>query len=85
MSGEDQMYDADSLEKNQLDVGVHVVADGKHQFDVASIDLVQRRLKQRHVQMYVFFSYVLTRFLIFFRIAVCHVMVLPLQVDLRTV
>jgi amino acid transporter len=51
MSGEDQMYDADSLEKNQLDVGVHVVADGKHQFDVASIDLVQRRLKQRHVQM----------------------------------
>jgi amino acid transporter len=54
MSSEDHhKFDADSVEKNQLDVGVHVVADGRHKFDVASIDLVQRQLKQRHVQMYV--------------------------------
>lgn len=52
MSSEDHhKFDADSVEKNQLDVGVHVVADGRHKFDVASIDLVQRQLKQRHVQM----------------------------------
>lgn len=51
-SSEDRKFDADSVEKNQLDdAGVHIVAEGKHKFDVASIDLVQRRLKQRHVQM----------------------------------
>lgn len=54
MSSEDHKYDVNSVEKNHPDVGVHVVADGRHQFDVASIDLVQRRLKQRHVQMYVY-------------------------------
>ncbi|KAG1795908.1 general APC amino acid permease [Suillus variegatus] len=53
MSSEDHKYDVNSVEKNHPDVGVHVVADGRHQFDVASIDLVQRRLKQRHVQMYI--------------------------------
>ncbi|KAJ8587576.1 general amino acid permease 1 [Rhizopogon salebrosus TDB-379] len=51
MSSEEHKYDASSIEKNQHDGDVHVVADRKHQFDVASIDLVQRRLKQRHVQM----------------------------------
>ncbi|KAG1738964.1 general APC amino acid permease [Suillus lakei] len=51
MSSEDHKFDADSVEKNQLDGAVHIVAEGKHKFDVASIDLVQRRLKQRHVQM----------------------------------
>ncbi|KIJ21086.1 hypothetical protein PAXINDRAFT_66437 [Paxillus involutus ATCC 200175] len=30
-----------------------VVAGAEHHFDVASIDVVQRRLKQRHVQMYI--------------------------------
>lgn len=64
MSSEDHKFDADSVEKNQLDVGVHVVADGRHKFDVASIDLVQRRLKQRHVQMYVYLSFLKTILLI---------------------
>ncbi|KAI6046745.1 general APC amino acid permease [Pisolithus marmoratus] len=44
----------DSVEKFGVDVSIQpVVADPKHKFDVASIDLVQRRLKQRHVQMYI--------------------------------
>lgn len=65
MSSEDHhKFDADSVEKNQLDVGVHVVADGRHKFDVASIDLVQRQLKQRHVQMYVWLSFLITILLI---------------------
>lgn len=53
MSTEEHKYDANSIEKNENETGVYVVADRKHKFDVASIDLVQRRLKQRHVQMYV--------------------------------
>ena len=31
-----------------------VIADSKFKFNVADTDRVQRRLKQRHVQMYVF-------------------------------
>lgn len=41
-----------SLEKFGVDVNLQpVIAGSEHKFDVASIDLVQRRLKQRHVQM----------------------------------
>jgi hypothetical protein len=29
----------------------HVVADKKHQFDARDLDMVQRKLQQRHVQM----------------------------------
>ncbi|KAH7881936.1 general APC amino acid permease [Phlebopus sp. FC_14] len=44
--------DAASVEKYTANVDSYpVVADAKHQLDVASIDGVQRRLKQRHVQM----------------------------------
>ncbi|OAX32680.1 hypothetical protein K503DRAFT_870014, partial [Rhizopogon vinicolor AM-OR11-026] len=50
MSSEENKYDASSLEKHP-EPDVHVVADRKHKFDVAEIDCVQRRLKQRHVQM----------------------------------
>lgn len=31
-----------------------VVEDERYRFDAADLDRVQRRLKQRHVQMYVF-------------------------------
>ncbi|KIJ21136.1 hypothetical protein PAXINDRAFT_6905 [Paxillus involutus ATCC 200175] len=44
--------DAGSVEKYGVDVGSSpVIAGAEHHFDVASIDVVQRRLKQRHVQM----------------------------------
>lgn len=33
------------------------VADDKFQFDVADLDRVQRRLKQRHIQMYAIVIY----------------------------
>lgn len=42
--------DEGSLEKGPI--GDYVVqADPRHQFDPADLDRVQRRLKQRHVQM----------------------------------
>ncbi|KAI6023838.1 hypothetical protein PISMIDRAFT_678796 [Pisolithus microcarpus 441] len=48
----DELPGIDSVEKFGVDVSLQpVVADPEHKFDVASIDLVQRRLKQRHVQM----------------------------------
>jgi hypothetical protein len=31
----------------------HIVADTKYRFDASDLDYVQRRLNQRHVQMYV--------------------------------
>ena len=79
MSADEFKYDASSIEKNQDETGVHVIADRKHKLDVVSIDLVQRRLKQRHIQMYVYLAFA---FLphpphLFFRIAVCRVTVLP--------
>ncbi|KAI6116789.1 general APC amino acid permease [Pisolithus croceorrhizus] len=55
MSAQSQQKDdpsAGSVEKFGVDVSLQpVIADPEHKFDVASIDLVQRRLKQRHVQM----------------------------------
>jgi len=51
----EQPIDASSLEKIIVNVGPQpVTADSDRYSDVASIDLVQRRLKQRHVQMYIF-------------------------------
>ena len=41
-----------------------VTADSKFKFDVVDTDGVQRRLKQRHVQMYVF-SYIYLTHLLF--------------------
>jgi len=58
MSADEFKYDASSIEKNQDETGVHVIADRKHKLDVVSIDLVQRRLKQRHIQMYVYLTFV---------------------------
>ncbi|KAG1894047.1 lysine-specific permease [Suillus fuscotomentosus] len=40
MSSEDHKYDVNSVEKNQPDVGVYVVTDGRHQFDVASVQMI---------------------------------------------
>ncbi|KAH7890981.1 amino acid permease/ SLC12A domain-containing protein [Phlebopus sp. FC_14] len=57
MSNEDheKTSDPSSVEKFGVDVTSYpagpVVADARHRFDVASIDGVQRRLKQRHIQM----------------------------------
>ncbi|KAI6023372.1 general APC amino acid permease [Pisolithus marmoratus] len=43
-----------SVEKFDVDVSLQpVLAGPEHKFDVTSTDLVQRRLKQRHVQMYI--------------------------------
>ena len=51
----EQAIDAASVEKIIVNVDPQAVtADADHYSDVASIDLVQRRLKQRHVQMYIF-------------------------------
>ncbi|KAI6164530.1 general APC amino acid permease [Pisolithus thermaeus] len=53
MSAQSQQKDdpsAGSVEKFGVDVSLQpVIADPEHKFDVASIDLVQRRLKQRHI------------------------------------
>ncbi|KAF8835977.1 hypothetical protein BDN67DRAFT_1072156 [Paxillus ammoniavirescens] len=52
MGYEEKGPDAGSIEKYGVDIDTSpVVADAEHRFDVASIDAVQRRLKQRHVQM----------------------------------
>ncbi|KIJ65409.1 hypothetical protein HYDPIDRAFT_27419 [Hydnomerulius pinastri MD-312] len=49
---QEKRSDAASVEKYGANVeSLPVVADARHRFDVASIDVVQRRLKQRHVQM----------------------------------
>ncbi|KAI6044173.1 amino acid permease/ SLC12A domain-containing protein [Pisolithus marmoratus] len=41
-----------SIENFGIDANTQpVIAGSEHEFDIASIDLVQRRLKQRHVQM----------------------------------
>lgn len=37
--------------------GYVVTADDRHHFDQSDLDQVQRRLKQRHVQMFVSFAY----------------------------
>ncbi|KIJ21090.1 hypothetical protein PAXINDRAFT_6870 [Paxillus involutus ATCC 200175] len=52
MGYEEKGPDAGSVEKYGVDVDSSpVVAGAEHRFDVTSIDVVQRRLKQRHVQM----------------------------------
>ena len=43
-----RLYVIDRWRCTNLDAAV---ADEKHQFDVADLDRVQRRLKQRHIQM----------------------------------
>ncbi|KIJ21134.1 hypothetical protein PAXINDRAFT_165882 [Paxillus involutus ATCC 200175] len=54
MGYEEKGPDAGSVEKYGVDIDSSpVVAGAEHRFDVASIDVVQRRLKQRHVQMYI--------------------------------
>ena len=47
---DDKKDEAGSLEKNQPEDFV-VTADERYRFDVHDLDQVQRRLKQRHVQM----------------------------------
>lgn len=44
---------AHALDAEKSSTGEHfaVTADSKHHFDAADLDRVQRRLKQRHVQM----------------------------------
>ncbi|OJA20475.1 hypothetical protein AZE42_04904 [Rhizopogon vesiculosus] len=51
MCSEEYGYNDSSIEMNQQDTEVHAITD--QQCDFASIDLVQRRLNQRHLQMYV--------------------------------
>ena len=46
----DEKKDGDSLEKNAASDYV-VQADDRYRFDIHDLDQVQRRLKQRHVQM----------------------------------
>lgn len=59
-----QLKDPLDVEKfSDLEPVIAVTAHPDNQFDVASIDLVQRRLKQRHVQMYVFFLSLATSYL----------------------
>ncbi|KIJ21142.1 hypothetical protein PAXINDRAFT_165897 [Paxillus involutus ATCC 200175] len=54
MGYEEKGPDAGNVEKYGVDIDSSpVVAGAEHRFDVASIDVVQRRLKQRHVQMYI--------------------------------
>lgn len=59
-SGSIEKYDAEKgdAEKGDDPQDFVVTADSKFKFDVADTDRVQRRLKQRHVQMYVFSSIV---------------------------
>jgi len=55
---------ADDRDTNSFDKALHsekgpeplyaVQADDRYHFDKSELDRVQRRLKQRHVQMYVF-------------------------------
>ena len=47
---EDTTYTVDP-EKSSDGEKYAVTADSKHHFDAADLDRVQRRLKQRHVQM----------------------------------
>jgi hypothetical protein len=64
-------FDKDStLEQGPTDFVVQ--ADERYHFDAADLDRVQRRLKQRHVQMYVFLLSLrlFSNFLISDRIAV---------------
>ena len=56
MSLSDEKLDQQDLEKKQdysTDEVYAVTADSSFGFDAVTGDLVQRRLKQRHVQMYV--------------------------------
>lgn len=41
------------LDTERVDVANYTVADEKYHFDASDLDGVQRKLKQRHVQMYV--------------------------------
>lgn len=42
----------DKVDSEKATAGVVVTADARYHFDAADLDRVQRRLKQRHVQMY---------------------------------
>ena len=53
----EQPIDAAYIEKFPVNVDLQsITADSDHLSDVTSIDAVQRRLKQRHVQMYILLS-----------------------------
>jgi hypothetical protein len=54
------------LEKEEIAAPAVVIADNRYHFDAADLDQVQRRLKQRHVQMCVFSFSLLPPVLIFF-------------------
>ena len=74
-----QLKDPLDVEKfSDLQPVIAVTAHPDHWFDIASIDLVQWRLKQHHAQMYIFFFSLLhpTYFCLRSRVAVglitCH-------------
>jgi yeast amino acid transporter len=54
------------LEKGEVEAPAVVVADNRYHFDAADLDQVQRRLKQRHVQMYALSPFHITSVLFFF-------------------
>lgn len=48
---QDSIEKFDDTEKGHHDLPVVAIADSSFKFDAADLDRVQRRLKQRHVQM----------------------------------
>jgi len=56
-AGVDNKY----LEKGSPAAQYAAPADNRHHFDQSDLDRVQRRLKQRHVQMFVSLLFVFTR------------------------